>query len=172
MKLKIWQHILFWVLCYALLTLVLADWFHGYVEALFYLSFMMPVIMGTSYFFNYFLVPRYLFTRKFSHFILYSIYMLIVSLCLEMITGIVAFLVIINYEINEGGVLITDVFTLGGLLYFVVLLMSFILLIKHYFLDQENLTELEEQRQKMEQGFFTLRSGRQNMRIRYDEVIE
>lgn len=171
MKFKIWQHILFWVLVYSFLTHVVADWFQGYELALYFISFQMPVIIGTSYFFNYFLVPRYLFTRRFGSFILYTVYMLIVSLCMECVSGIVAFLVIIHLGVSEVGVLITDVFTLGGILYFVVLFMSFILLVKHYFMDQRILFELEEKQQKLERGYFTIRSQRKNTRIRYSEVL-
>jgi DNA-binding LytR/AlgR family response regulator len=97
--------------------------------------------------------------------------MLIVSLCLEMIAGVLAFMVIVTYGISASLVLITDVFTLVGLLYFVVFLHSFILLIRHYFTDQRIINILEEKQQQVDKGYFTVRSNRQTSRILIDEVL-
>jgi hypothetical protein len=168
---KVYQHIIFWVLVYIVLTLIFAHWFEGYVEAFYYVSLLLPVVMGTSYFFNYFLVPRYLFRRRFLKFGLYSFYLLVVSLCLELIVGVVAMLVIMYYGINETGALFTDVFTLGVILYFIVLFKSFILLIKHYFVDQKAIQNLEEKQLQMEKGYFTVRSNRKTSRIEYSQVL-
>ena len=141
------------------------------MEAFYYVSLLMPVIIGTSYFFNYFLVPRYLFKRRFFLFGVYSFYMLVVSLCLEMIAGILTFLLVAYYDINQNGMLITDVFIMAGTLYFVVLVMSFILLIKHYFVDQKAIAELEGKQAMLDQGYFTIRSNRQTAKIRFDELL-
>ena len=141
---KTWHHIVFWILVYGLLTIIFRDWFGGSMEAFYYVSLLMPVIMGTSYFFNYFLVPRYLFTRRFFLFGLYTVYMLVVSVCLEMLAAISALLLIIYYGINENAILFTDVFAMAGILYFIVLFTSFVLLVKHYFMDQRAIGSLEE----------------------------
>ncbi len=168
---KTYQHIIFWIVVYGSLTLIFANWFEGHIEAFYYVSLLMPVVMGTSYFFNYFLVPRYLFKRRFLLFGLYSFYMLVVSLCLELIVSVVAMLLIIYYGINETGALVTDVFTLAVILYFIVLAKSFILLIKHYFLDQRAIGELEEKQSQLDQGYFTVRSNRQISRIHFNELL-
>jgi len=141
------------------------------MEAFYYVSLLMPVIMGTSYFFNYFLVPRYLFKRRFVLFGLYSIYMLVVSVCLEMIAAVSALLLIIFYGINENAVLFTDVFSMAGILYFVVLFTSFVLLLKHYFLDQRAIVELEEKQAQLDQGYFTVRSNRQTANVKFDDLL-
>lgn len=168
---KTWHHIVFWIIVYASLTLIFADWFNGHMEAFFYVSLLMPVIMATSYFFNYFLVPRYLFKRRFFLFALYSFYMLIVSLCLEMVVSILTMLLTIYYEVEENPILFTDVLTMAGTLYFVVLLSSFILLIRHYFADQQAIGSLEEKQAQLDQGYFTVRSNRQTTRIQFDELL-
>lgn len=168
---KTWHHIIFWIVVYGLLTIIFNDWFGGAVDAFYYVSLLMPVIIGTSYFFNYFLVPRYLFTRRFFLFGLYSFYMLVVSVCLEMVAGISALLLILYYDINENAVLFTDVFSMAGILYFVVLLTSFIQLLKHYFVDQRAIGELEEKQAQLKQGYFTVRSNRQTSNIKFDELL-
>jgi hypothetical protein len=168
---KTWHHIVFWIVVYTLLTIIFSDWFGGGMEAFYYVSLLMPVIIGTSYFFNYYLVPRFLFKRRFFLFGLYSFYMLIVSVCLEMIAAVSALLLIVFYGINENAILFTDVFSMAGILYFVVLLTSFILLLKHYFVDQRAIGELEEKQARLDQGYFTVRSNRQTSSIRFDDLI-
>ncbi len=168
---KTWHHIVFWIIVYGLLTVIFTDRFGGRMEAFYYVSLLLPVIMGTSYFFNYFLVPRYLFKRRFVQFGLYSIYMLVVSVCLEMIAAILALLLIVFYGINENAVLFTDVFSMAGILYFIVLFTSFVLLLKHYFVDQRAIVELEEKQAQLDHGYFTIRSNRQTAKVRFDDLL-
>jgi len=168
---KNWHHIIFWIIIYGSLTLIFADWFNGHMDAFFYVSLLMPVIMATSYFFNYFLVPRYLFKRRFLLFGLYSFYMLVVSLCMEMVVSVLTMILTIQYGINKTGVLFTDVLTMAGILYFVVLLASFILLIRHYFADQASIGSLEEKQALLDQGYFTVRSNRQTSSVKFDELL-
>jgi hypothetical protein len=168
---KTYQHIVFWILVYGVLTLIFANWFEGHMEAFYYVSLLMPVVLGTSYFFNYYLVPRFLFRRKFLKFMLYSSYLLIVSLCLELIVGVVAFMLIIYYGINEQSPIFTDVIVLAIILYFIVFFKSFLLLLKHYFVDQRAISELEEKQSQIEKGYLTVRSNRQTSRVLFDELL-
>ncbi len=168
---RTWLHIIFWIVVYTSLTIIFTKWVGVAMEAFYYVSLLMPVIIGTSYFFNYFLVPRYLFKRRFFLFGVYSFYMLVVSLCMEMIAGILSFLLVAYYDVNQNGMLITDVFIMAGTLYFVVLVMSFILLIKHYLVDQKAIAELEGKQAMLDQGYFTIRSNMQTAKIRFDELL-
>jgi hypothetical protein len=168
---KAYQHIIFWIVVTVVLTLLFSNWFGGHVEAFYFVSLLLPVVMATSYFFNYFLVPRYLFTRKFRQFGIFSFYMLVVSLCLELLASVMAMLLIVYMGVNRAGPLVTDVFTLAVILYFVVLFKSFILLIKHYFLDQKVIGELEQQQSKLKKGYLTIRSNRKTSRIDYDDLL-
>jgi hypothetical protein len=49
-EMKTYQHIIFWILVYGILTLIFASWFGGYDEAYYFVSLLLPVVMGTSYF--------------------------------------------------------------------------------------------------------------------------
>jgi hypothetical protein len=168
---KVYQHIVFWVVVTVVLTFVFASWFGGRVEAFYYVSLLLPVVMATSYFFNYYLVPRFLFKRRFRQFVIYSFYMLVVSLCLELLASITAMLLIVYMGVNAAGPLVTDVFTLAVILYFIVLFKSFILLIKHYFVDQRTIGELEEERIRQSKGHLTILSNRKSSRISYNDLV-
>jgi two-component system response regulator LytT len=97
--------------------------------------------------------------------------MLVVSVCLEMIAAVSALLLIVFYGINENAVLFTDVFSMAGILYFIVLFTSFVLLLKHYFVDQRAIVELEEKQAQLDQGYFTVRSNRQTANVRFDDLL-
>ena len=168
---KTYQHIIFWIIVIIGLTLVFGDWFQSYSEAFYYVCLLLPIVMGTSYFFNYYLVPKYLFARRFILFGLYSLYMVIVSLCLEIIASILAMLLMIRFQVNETSPLVNDVFLLAFILYFIVFVKSFILLVKHYFIDQRAIQDLEMKQMKLEKGFFTVTSRRQTSRIQFNEVL-
>jgi hypothetical protein len=168
---KVYQHIIFWLVVTGSLTLIFANWFGGHVEAFYYVSLLLPVVMATSYFFNYYLVPRFLFTRKFRKFGLYTFYLFVVSLCLELLASATAMLVIIYLGVNAAGPLVTDVFILAIILYFIVLFKSFILLIKHYFVDKAAIDELEQEQSKSLKGYLTIRANRRSSRIKYDDLV-
>jgi len=167
---KIYQHIIYWILVITGLTLIFGNAFKSYIEAFYYVTLLLPVVMGTSYFFNYYLVPRFLFPRKFWLFALYSMYMFIVSLCLELLACIGAMLLIIFLEVNETGALVTDVYFLALIMYFFVFLQSFMLLVKHYFIDRQIILDMELKQQQLEQGYFTVRSERKSVRLQFEEV--
>ena len=166
-----YHHIIFWILVHASLTLIFGKWFESHLEAFYYVSLLLPVVMASSYFFNYYLVPRYLFKRRFLLFGIYSFYMFIISLTLELLASVTSMLLMIKFRINETGPLVTDVFLLGIVLHFVVLIMAFILLIKHYFIDQSAIDQLEEEKLKFEKGFITVRSNRKQIRIEFGTML-
>jgi hypothetical protein len=126
--------------------------------------------MGTSYFFNYYLVPRYLFTKRFGLFALYTFYLLVVSLCLELLASVSAMLLIVFFKVNDTGPLVTDVYFLALIMYFFVFVKSFILMLNRYFSDKQVIHALEIRQQQMEQGYFTITSERKTRRISFDDV--
>ena len=52
-----------------------------------------------------------------------------------------------------------------------VLFKSFLLLIKHYFVDQGAISQLQEQQLKMEKGYITVRANRKTTRIEFDKLL-
>lgn len=168
---KTYQHIIFWIAAYGILTLIFGKWFEDYIEAFYYVSLLLPVVIATSYFFSFYLVPHYLFKRRFALFGLFTFYMFVVSLTLEMLVSVISMLLMIKFRINESGPLVTDVFLLALILHFIVLFLAFILLIKHYFADQGAINTLEEKQARMEKGFITIRSNRQSARVEYNQIL-
>lgn len=169
MKLKF--HIIFWVLVVLLLTAVFTPSFSSISEGVYFISMLLPVVLGTCYFFNYYLVPQFLLKRRYVNFLLYSFYMLIVSLYLEMVVIMLSFIFLAKYSYNNMSPVSSDVLVLAVTLYFVVFLFSFILLIRRNLHKEITINQLEKVAELQKNGYFSVKSERQTKKILYDEVF-
>ncbi len=167
---KAFSHALFWVTIVALLTLMFGSSYSNYVEPFLFVSMLLPVIAGTAYFFNYYLVPRYLFEKRTFKFALYSCYLLIVSLYLEMVVVIVAFVGLARYHYNHMVPLAADVPVLAVTLYGTVFLYGFTMLARKSLVSQKKIRELEDEKNKQKDAFLLIRTQRKTSRILLDNI--
>lgn len=65
----------------------------------------------------------------------------------------------------------TDAFSLATVLYFVVLLFSFISFVKRSMSDEQKISTLAEEKGKYEIGNFTVRSNRKQVSIEFEDVL-
>ena len=86
-------HVFFWLFILGFYVIFFGRKNNNYIQTFFFVGLLMPVTISSSYTLNYFLVPRYLMKEKHGFFILYFIYVLIGSLCAEMMIAMVTFLV-------------------------------------------------------------------------------
>lgn len=112
-------------------------------ESSYFVMMLMPVVIITGYFFNYYLVPKYLFREKHLKFFIYTVYMILVSLHLELVVVILSFIILANYRYNDLHPNTSNVFALSSIMYGVVLIISFIRLVRNHFQQQEKLKSLE-----------------------------
>ncbi len=131
----------------------------------------MPIVMATSYLFNYYLVPKFLLLKSYGKFILYLLYMIIISLYLELIVVYLAFIYLANYNVIDMPPLIRNVWILTLTLYVIVFVQGFILLLKKFQSSESMLIALENEKQKNAIGYLTVKSDRQNKRISFDEIL-
>ncbi len=170
-RMKLYVHIIFWLAVVALMLAVFTPNLNSLSEAVYFIAMLLPVVFATCYFFNYYLIPRFLFTKKYGKFLLYSFYMLIISLYMEMVVIILSFIFLAKYSYNNMSPVSSDVLVLAITLYFVVLLFSFILLLRRNLQGEKVIGKLEEEKQKRQAGSFTVRSDRQQKTISFDEVL-
>ena len=167
---KVFSHTLFWIIIVALLTLMFGSSYENYVEPFLFVSMLLPAIAGTAYFFNYYLVPRYLFEKRTFRFILYSCYLLIISLYLEMVVVIVAFILLARYRYDHMVPLAADIPFLAVILYGIVFLYGFTMLARKSLVSQKKIQELEEEKNKQEDAFLLVRAQRKTNRISLDDI--
>jgi LytS/YehU family sensor histidine kinase len=89
----------------------------------------MPVTIATSYFLNYFLIPRYLLKGRFKKFILYFIYSLIFSIYLDMLIVLLTFILLAGYKANNMAPATLDLFFIMAAMLMVVFLAAAIRLV-------------------------------------------
>ena len=167
---KILNHVLFWVAILSVLTVVFGSVNGNYLESFYFVAMLLPVVVGTAYFFNNYLAPHFLFKRKTFRFILYSIYLLIVSLYLEMIVITLAFIFLANYQYKNMNPVASNVFVLATALYCIVFFYGFILLVRRSFANQRVIQGFEADMAKQQTGFLLLRVDRQTVRVMQDEI--
>lgn len=164
-------HIAFWVVVYFVLILLYGNAFESYLHSIYFVTILYPVILGTTYFFNFYLVPKFLMTRRRAKFLLYSLYMLIISAHLEIIMIFLAFIYLANYQVTAMHLSIMDVSKLSMTLYSIVFAHGFYLLYRKYQESNNKIESLEQEQKKAEQGFVVVRSDRQNRKILHNNIL-
>ncbi len=164
-------HIAYWICITSFIAVVFGKLWGSGLQAFYFISLLLPVVMGTSYFFNYFLVTQYLLKRKYFWFTLYFYYMLVISLYLEMVIFIFSFMYMANFELDKMALKSRDILLLAMVLYLVVFLSSFLLMVQQLFESHRELDELKTEKKKMEKSFLELTSNRKLVRIPYENII-
>lgn len=161
---------IFWIISFVILTLAFGRSFGDLSQAFYFVSFLFPVIVGTSYLVNSYLVPGFLLKKSYFKFILYFIYSLVFSVYLEMLVLTLSLILLANFHYTELNPKTKDVVFLTAVLYFFVFLNTIIFLMKAYFSGEEKQKELEAEKQKLERGYLLVRSERKNMQIPYAHI--
>lgn len=169
MKLK--HQILFWFFTVIILIAVFIEPYGSLIHAFYFVVFLLPVIIGTSYAFNSYLIPNFLLRKKYSKFILYTVYALIISLDLEMLVIILAFVVLANYEYKQMLSASTNVFVLAIVMYFIVAIKAFILILKINFQKTDKLSSLSERQNNLVKGYLLVKSNRRNVKVLLEEIL-
>lgn len=164
-------HILFWVIITAILTLIFGSSWENYLQSFYFLSMLLPIVVGTSYFFNFFLVPRYLLSGRYFYFGLYFIYTVVISLYLEMIVLTVSFVYLANFNFGDMGAYASDSLILGIVLYLVVFTSSFVLMVVQLYSNQKQIKLLKEERERNNNTFLMVRADRKNRQVDFNKLI-
>jgi hypothetical protein len=165
------KHILFWTITGSILVTVFGSTYDDYVRSFYFVTFLLPVAMATSYFFNYHIVPQFLLKKKYARFTLYTIYTVIVSFYLEMVVITISFIVLANYNYGELSPIMTNVFVLGFSIYLIVLLKAFYLLYRRFTESEVRLNQLKKEKEALKTSFITVRADRSNHQIKLDDLI-
>ena len=106
-------------------------------------SFLLPVTMITSYFMVFYLIPKYLLSKNYKLFILYSFYTLIFSTYLIVITILGSFIFLSNFKIMNMPPMSRNYTFVLILVYLVVAIISFVSMLNHNFKTLSKNKELE-----------------------------
>jgi sensor histidine kinase YesM len=149
-------HGLFWLLILFIYGIFFGRKNNNYNQTIFFVGLLMPVTVVTTYFFNYWLIPRYLLRGKYLVFIIYSCYTLIASLFLEMLVALLTFLIMAQLNIAKMSPASVDIFFLLASLLMVVFFAIAIKILLHWRQSKEDYQKLQMERMETELKFLKL----------------
>jgi two-component system, LytTR family, response regulator LytT len=164
------SHILYSGIVVLVLTLVFGRSWGNNTAAFLFISMLLPIVLGTSYFVNYILVPKYLLKKKYIKFALYSLYIAIVSLYLEMIVLMFSFIYIGNFSFRNLGPNASDTILLAVILYLLVFIGVLLLMVNQKKENQAEQQILAEQ-DILKNSFLEIMSNRKIARIPYNDIV-
>jgi two-component system response regulator LytT len=94
-------HGCFWVLILAFYVIFFGRRTENYSLTLFFVGLLMPVTIGTTYFVNYVLIPRYLMQERYLFFGIYFTYTLLGSIFLETVIALITFIIMAELSIKS-----------------------------------------------------------------------
>lgn len=165
-----WKPVLFWGVSAFFLVVVFGVSYGNYINSFYFVSFLLPVAIATSWFFNSYLVPLFLLNGRHVKFWLYTIYTIIVSLYLEMVVITLSFVIIANYNYSELDPLMTNIFVLAAIIYLIVLIKAFTLLYLRYQRNEYKVEQLINEKEALKTEFITVRADRANQQIKLVDI--
>jgi len=163
--------ILFWTMIIIRLTIIAGMSLGNLVLAIFFVSFLFPVVLTTAMIFNNYLVPRFLLKNRIGKFILYFIYLLIVSIYLELLIIILAFAILANYQIENLGGITGDIYLLTVTMYLIVFIHGFVLILKTLRSSEMRLNQLEANKERNLKTTITIKVNRKNIPILISDIV-
>tara|TARA_R110002050_G_scaffold48559_2_gene112911 strand:+ start:11005 stop:12129 length:1125 start_codon:yes stop_codon:yes gene_type:complete len=141
---KVGQHLLFWVISYLFFILFFGRANRDYQTTIIFASLLFPLAMGTSYFLNYYLIPRFLFKGNHWRFLLFLVYTFVFTLWAELVISMFVFVIVSDFQFYKLDPTSFDVVFLLVGLYFIILAFVAIEQVKRAFEIKKENTRLEK----------------------------
>ncbi len=166
---KIRYHIAYWIFVVFALLLVFRSAWVNLKLLFFYIGLFLPIVLATSYFFNYVIVPNYYLTRRYARFIFYTFCTAVVSWYIEILALVFAYVTLAKFSyITPNSI---QVARLAIVLYMLVFVGTFLFSMKQIIENRQVINELEIEKEKMKKSFLEIMSNRRIVKIPYDEII-
>lgn len=147
---RILYHFLFWLLAYFFFIIFYGRANRDYSATILFASMLFPLSITTTYFINYYLIPKFLLTKKYAIFFLLSFYTLVISIWLELLITLSIFIFFSNYQTYKMDPSSFDSVLLFVGLYFIILVATAIKLVRRSFQIQKKNRELDNQKLETE----------------------
>jgi hypothetical protein len=162
---------IFWLIILVVLTVLFAHPPGGFSESFYFVCTLLPVAIGTSWFFNEILVPRYLFTGRYGKFSVYFLYGMIVSLWAQMIVIFFAFIVLAELRVDRLDPEIMNIRLLALVVYGIVFLQAFINMYVKFQGASRSMEVLRSEQLKRQRGVLSIRANRKKHQIDFDDIL-
>ncbi len=166
-----YYHISYWIFVLLVLSLTFGLSWGNQTAAFFFVSMLLPIVMGTSYFFNYLLVPRFYLTKRYARFAFYTFCTAIVSVYLEIIVLIYSFVYIVDLNYENLSPNASRIALLAVILYLLVFIGSFLLMMSQIVENEQVIQKLLDEKEKMKKSFLEIISNRKMTKIPYGDIV-
>jgi len=166
-----YYHIAYWIFVLLVLSRTFGFSWGNPTAAFFFVSMLLPIVIGTSYFFNYVLVPKFYLTKRFKRFAFYTFCMAIVSVYLEILVLVFAYIYLVNMSYENLSPNAAQLTLLAVMLYLLVFIGSFLLMMRQIIENRQVIQELVNEKEKLKNSFLEIMSNRRMVKIPYNEII-
>ena len=168
---NIYYHIGYWIFVILVLTKTFGFSWGNNTAAFFFVCMLLPIVLGTSYFFNYVLVPKFFFTKRHARFVFYTFCTAVVSLYLEMLVLVFSYVYLVNLNYQNLSPSAAETKLLAAVLYLLVFIWSFFLMMNQIRENQRIIQKLVLENGKMKKSFLEIMSNRKITKIPYDDIV-
>ena len=161
--------IIFWIIAFVALVAFFATSMGG-ILSFYFVSALLPIMAIASFSFNSFLVPRYLLTGRKLKFVLYTFYLLVIAVYLQLCVIILALIMLANYSFPELGQYAGDIRLLMVLQFLLVFGDGFLLSWQSLKKRDQELAELKAMFEKEEQEILEVTVNRQKVRLPLKDI--
>lgn len=168
---KPYFHIAYWIFVLLVLTKTFGFSWGNKTAAFFFVSMMLPIVMGTSYFFNYFLVPKFFLAKRYGEFAFFTFCTAVVSLYLEILVLLYAYIFLVNMNFQDLNPSAVQVSSLAAVLYLLVFIGSFFLMMSQIAENSKLIKKLLEEKEKMKTPVLEIMSNRKMIKVAYSDII-
>ena len=146
-------HGCFWLLILAFYVIFFGRRTENYSLTFFFVGLLMPVTIGTTYFVNYVLIPRYLMRVQYLFFGIFFSYTLLGSIFLETVIALITFIIMAELSIKSMSPASIDIVFLLTSLLMVIFFASGIKMLLHWKKSKEEYQRLTREKVETELKF-------------------
>jgi len=166
-----YYHIVYWIFVILVLSRTFGYSWGNKTAAFFFVSMLLPIVIGTSYFFNYVLVPKFYLTKRYKRFAFFTFCMAVVSVYLEILVLVFAYVYLVNLNYETLSPNAAQLTLLAVMLYLLVFIGSFFLMMRQIIENRQVIQELLDEKKKLKKSFLEIMSNRRMVIIPYNEII-
>jgi len=164
-------HIAYWIFIFLVLGRVFGFSWGNKSVAFLFIGMLLPIVIGTSYFFNFLLVPKYFLAKRYLRFAFYTFCTAIVSAYLETLVLVFTYVYLVNLNYQHMSPDATQLALLAVVLYMLVFVGSLLFMVNQIHENRKVIQGLLEEKEKMKKSFLEIMSNRKMTKIPYDEIV-
>lgn len=166
---KPFYHIAYWMFVIFVLIFAFRSSWGNNTLTFYFVSALFLIVLGTFYFFNYRIVPKYYLTRRYARFAFYTFCTSIVSLYFVLSVIVFAYVNISNCTYVMPN---STLFVIAGIvMYLLVFIGSFLSITNQAVEKARVIQELLDEKEKMKKSVLEIMSKRKMTKIPYEDII-